>query len=61
MAVWRRVSDPFKFIRAYGVTVTMGFREEKEWKREGGHRHEEEELFLLPDSKPIMSSDVGEM
>ncbi|OMO71215.1 Cupin 1 [Corchorus capsularis] len=48
---------------SYGVTVTMGFREEKEWEREGGHRHRhgQKESFLLPDSKPVMSSDAGEM
>ncbi|OMO77269.1 Cupin 1 [Corchorus olitorius] len=47
----------------YAVTVTMGFRKETEWEREGGHRHrhEEEGSFLLPDSKPVMSSDAGEM
>ena len=54
-------------VLCYGVTVTMGHRGEKERRKERERREEKgegsgrEEWFLLPNSKPVMKTDAGEM
>ncbi|XWS28433.1 hypothetical protein CRYUN_Cryun25bG0068500 [Craigia yunnanensis] len=54
-------------VLCYGVTVTMGHRGEKERRKERERREEKgegagrEERFLLPNSKPVMKTDAGEM
>ncbi|MBA0790638.1 hypothetical protein Gohar_015274, partial [Gossypium harknessii] len=60
-------------VLCYGVTVTMGYRSEKQWRKERERREEEMEpeeeeesesrksWFLMPKSRPVMTTDAGEM
>ncbi|XVE79085.1 hypothetical protein DITRI_Ditri14bG0029100 [Diplodiscus trichospermus] len=54
-------------VLCYGVTVTTGFKGEKERRQErekGEEKGEEggrDGWFLLPDSKPVLKTDAGEM
>ncbi|XWS71325.1 hypothetical protein CRYUN_Cryun03dG0128500 [Craigia yunnanensis] len=54
-------------VLCYGVTVTMGYkgdterRKERERREEKGEGAGREEWFLLPDAKPVMKTDAGEM
>ncbi|TYI19032.1 hypothetical protein ES332_A07G135800v1 [Gossypium tomentosum] len=62
-------------VLCYGVTATMGYRGEKQWRKERERREEEMEpeeeeqeesesrksWFLMPKSRPVMTTDAGEM